>query len=87
MVSTYYDWIGCNDRALANAGGSCSDEARTGFTTHIHKSTVDSMNLICSKYENDPNKCKPYMEKAVRQKVKRMHKAPLLYVFEVFDKL
>lgn len=85
--STYYEWIACNDRVLSKAD-VCSEETRQGFKTHIHKSTVDSMNLICSKYDNDPTKCKPYMDKAVRTKNKgRLHKAPLLYVFDVFEQI
>ena len=58
-----------------------------GYISHINKASVDSMNLICSKYDNDDGKCEPYMKEAIMTKVKKPHKTPLLYVFEVFDKL
>lgn len=68
----------------------CSKAAVAGYETHINKASVDAMNLICSKYEDDPVKC-GNLQKDIpdlkANKPKRLDKMPLLYVFDVFDKL
>jgi len=88
ICCTYYQWIKCTRKALEDMGdGVCNREAVEGFTVHINKASVDSMNLICSRYEDNPQKCEAYFKEIPTGRPKKLDKMPLLYVFDVFDSL
>ena len=65
----------------------CAKGAVDGYEKHVNKASVDSMNLICSRYEDDPVKCASYKKELPKERPKRLDKMPLLYVFDIFDKL
>jgi len=87
VCCTYYEWIKCTRRAMEEIGGTCTKEAIDGFHVHINKASVDSMNLICSRYEDNKQKCDTLAKEVSTVRPKRMHKMPLLYVFDIFDSL
>jgi len=86
VCCNYYKWIKCTVKALKDTS-SCEQKDVDGFDQHIKKSSVDAMNLICKKYEDNDEKCKQYFEQLPRTVPKKLLKTPLLYVFEVFDTL
>ncbi|XP_054166512.1 uncharacterized protein LOC128963984 [Oppia nitens] len=88
ICCSYYAWINCNRKAFEAMGSNvCSDDAINGIDVHTKKASVDSMNLICSRYQDDLTKCQSYEKEVSNTRPKRIHKTPLLYVFEVFDSL
>jgi len=88
ICCTYYAWIKCNKKAMQDMGESvCANDAIKGYEVHVNKASVDSMNLICSKYQDDPVKCANLKKELPNERPKRMDKMPLLYIFDIFDKL
>ncbi|CAG2117809.1 unnamed protein product [Medioppia subpectinata] len=88
VCCNYYRWIKCTSKALEDMGPSvCSKQAVEGYTAHINKASVDSMNLICSRYEDNPTKCDANFKEVSNTRPKRLDKMPLLYVFDLFDSL
>ncbi|XP_054169301.1 uncharacterized protein LOC128966477, partial [Oppia nitens] len=85
ICCNYYEWVRCTVNSLKEKGLSvCSNDAINGFESHIRKSSVDSMNLICSKYEDDSTKCSSLMKELPDSKPKKLYKTPYLYIFEIF---
>ncbi|CAG2166997.1 unnamed protein product [Oppiella nova] len=88
VCCNYYEWVRCTVSALKEkASTTCSKEAIDGYESHIRKSTVESMNLICSKYEDDSAKCASLMTELPNTKPKKLYKTPYLYIFEIFKNL
>ena len=67
---------------------TCPKGAVDGYMEFINKASVDSMNLICSRYQDDPVKCAALRKEVPESpKPKKLQKTPLLYVFDLFDNL
>ena len=66
---------------------TCDTEAREGYLNVIQKATVDSMNLICSRYENDEAKCKKFVSEAPKKKNKNLRPTPISYIFDIFESI
>ena len=73
-------------RAWARTKG-CDADAKEGYGELIHKSTVDSMNLICAKFEDNDAKCKKLFEELPKTKNKNLRETPISYIFDVFESL
>lgn len=65
----------------------CDDEATNGMVNILHKGTVDSMNLICNKYEDDKTKCAKFYEELPQKKNKKLRETPVSYIFDIFESL
>jgi hypothetical protein len=68
-------------------GSVCPQSSVDGYEAHIKKSSVDAMNLICRRYEDNDEKCTQLFSQLERKKVKSLRKTPLLYVFDIFDSI
>lgn len=82
----YYAWIKCMKKSWKNTS-TCDDEAREGYENLIHKATVDSMNLICNRYEDDDTKCNKLFEELPKKKNKNLRDTPISYIFDIFESL
>lgn len=82
----YYQWIKCM-KAAWKASSDCNDEARAGYEDLIHKATVDSMNLICNRYEDDDTKCGKLFEELPKKKLKKVRETPISYIFDIFESI
>ncbi|KAI2805265.1 hypothetical protein BLOT_004259, partial [Blomia tropicalis] len=82
----YYKWIKCM-KASWKATSVCDEEAREGYGNLIHKSTIDSMNLICNRYEDNDEKCNKLFEELPKKKNKNLRETPISYIFDVFESL
>lgn len=69
------------------ATNSCTQEARDGYEELIHRSTVDSMNLICNRYEDDDTKCGKLFEELPKKKNKKLRETPISYIFDIFESI
>lgn len=82
----YYAWIKCNSDAWKKTK-DCDAEAIEGYEHLIHKATVDSMNLICNRYEDDDAKCSKLYEELPKKKPKDMKETAITYIFDIFESL
>jgi len=86
ICCNYYAWTKCTVKALRD-NSNCDKSAVDGYDQHISKSSVDAMNLICKRYEDNDQKCAQLYTQLPANKPKSLNKTPLLYVFDVFDSL
>ena len=82
----YYKWIKCMKRSWERTS-SCNTDSREGYANLIHKTTVDSMNLICNRYEDDEAKCKKFIDEAPKKKNKNLRPTPISYIFDIFESI
>ena len=82
----YYAWIKCNSNAWKKTA-DCDQESIDGYEQLIHKATVDSMNLICNRYEDDDAKCSKLFEEIPKKKAKDLRPTPITYIFDIFESL
>nr|XP_027196351.1 uncharacterized protein LOC113790842 [Dermatophagoides pteronyssinus] len=82
----YYAWIKCNSNAWKKTA-DCDQESIEGYEQLIHKATVDSMNLICNRYEDDDAKCSKLFEEIPKKKAKDLRPTPITYIFDIFESL
>ena len=73
-------------KAWANTP-KCNDEAKAGYEHLIHKGTVDSMNLICNRYEDDDAKCGKLFDELPKKKPKKLRETPISYIFDIFESI
>ena len=84
FVSKYYAWIKCMSNAWKK-NKDCDNEAIEGYEHLVHKATVDSMNLICNRYEDDDAKCNKLYEELPKKKPKDMRPTAITYIFDIFE--
>lgn len=82
----YYQWLKCNVAGWKTVK-ACDQESIDGYQQTLHKATVDSMNLICNRYEDDDAKCQKFFKELPTKKPKKVRATPLSYVFDIFETL
>ncbi len=88
ICCSYYAWTKCTVNALKEMGSNtCPQSTVDAYDQHIKKSSVEAMNLICRRYEDNDEKCTQFFSELERKKPKTLRKTPLLYVFDVFDSI
>jgi len=88
ICCNYYEWTKCTIKEMKEMGSAtCPQNSVDGYDQHIKKASVDAMNLICKRYEDNDEKCNSLYEQLPKTKPANLRKTPLLYIFDVFDSL